>query len=34
MNFRMMMLSVDSGFDSVRSDPRFVELVHKIGLPE
>ena len=33
-DFRMIMLSVDFGFDSLRSDPRFVELVRKIGLPE
>ena len=33
-DFRMTMLSVDSGFDGIRSDPRFVELVHKIGLPD
>ena len=33
-DFRMTMLSVDFGFDSVRSDPRFVEIVRKVGLPE
>jgi serine/threonine-protein kinase len=33
-DFRMTMLSVDFGFDSIRSDPRFVELVRKVGLPE
>ena len=33
-DFRMTMLAVDFGFDSIRSDPRFVELVRKIGLPE
>lgn len=33
-DFRMTMLSVDFGFDSIRSDPRFVDLVRKIGLPE
>ena len=33
-DFRMTMLSVDFGFDSIRSDPRFVDLVRKVGLPE
>lgn len=33
-DFRMTMLSVDFGFDTLRSDPRFQELVRKIGLPE
>ena len=33
-DFRMTMLSVDFGFDGIRSDPRFVELVRKMGLPE
>ena len=33
-DFRMTMLSVDFGFDPIRSDPRFVDLVRKIGLPE
>jgi serine/threonine-protein kinase len=33
-DFRMTMLSVDFGFDGIRSDPRFVDLVRKIGLPE
>ena len=33
-DFRMTMLSVDVGFDVIRSDPRFVDLVRKIGLPE
>lgn len=33
-DFRMTMLSVDFGFDSLRSDLRFQDLVRKIGLPE
>lgn len=33
-DFRMTMLSVDFGFDSIRSDPRFKDLIHKMGLPE
>jgi hypothetical protein len=33
-DFRMTMLAVDFGFDSIRSDPRFVELIRKMGLPE
>lgn len=33
-DFRMTLLSVDTGFDGIRSDPRFVELVHKMRLPE
>lgn len=33
-DFRMTMISVSFEFDSVRSDPRFVELVQKIGLPQ
>src|SRR5687767_14346209 len=33
-DFRMTMISVSYEFDSVRSEPRFVELVRKIGLPQ
>jgi len=33
-DFRMTMISVSFEFDSVRSDPRFVALVQKIGLPQ
>lgn len=33
-DFRMIMLSVSYEFDSVRNDPRFVDLVKKVGLPQ
>ncbi len=33
-DFRMTLLSVSFEFDGLRSDPRFVELVRRIGLPE
>lgn len=33
-DFRMTLLSVSPDFDGVRSDPRFRELVRRMGLPE
>jgi tetratricopeptide (TPR) repeat protein len=33
-DFRMTMISVAWEFDNIRSDPRFVALVRKIGLPD
>ena len=33
-DFRMTMLSVSFEFDGLRSDPRFKELVRRVGLPE
>ncbi len=33
-DFRMTLIDVSWEFDGLRSDPRFVELVQKIGLPQ
>jgi tetratricopeptide (TPR) repeat protein len=33
-DFRMTLISVSFEFDSMRSDPRFKELVRRLGLPE
>jgi len=33
-DFRMTLLSVSFEFDSFRSEPRMVELVRKLGLPQ
>jgi len=33
-DFRMTLISVSFEFDGIRSDPRFKELVRRVGLPE
>jgi len=33
-DFRMTLISVAYEFDGLRSDPRFKELLHRMGLPE
>ena len=33
-DFRMTLISVSQEFDGLRSDPRFRELVRRMGLPE
>jgi TolB-like protein/Tfp pilus assembly protein PilF len=33
-DFRIMLLSVTPEFDALRADPRFIDLVRRMGLPE
>jgi serine/threonine-protein kinase len=33
-DFRLMLISVSFDFDAMRSDPRFIELVKRVGLPQ
>ena len=33
-DFRVMLLSVTPEFDGMRTDPRFIDLVRQMGLPE
>jgi tetratricopeptide (TPR) repeat protein len=33
-DFRLMMISVSFDFDAMRSDPRFKEIVKRVGLPQ
>jgi tetratricopeptide (TPR) repeat protein len=33
-DFRLMMIGISFDFDSMRSDPRFIEMVKRVGLPQ